>query len=151
MSLNRALKVSGGRFCDIFGVVRKLRRAISGAANLDDSQVKDPAKLAEVLRATIRRICDLEASAQPQVYEQEIVMGTLGATVDITHNLGGAVRWYVVDWTRTTAAGAVPIAGPRIARDVANCDANTIRLVSYTAGKAIIRCELAQIDASDGT
>lgn len=151
MSINRALKVSGGRFCDVFGVVRKLRRAVSGSANLDDSEVKDPTKLAEVLRTLIRRVCDLEGASLPQTFEQEIVVSTAGATVDIAHNLGGAVRWYVVDWTRTTAAGTVPAAGPSLARDVANCDANTIRLASYTAGKAIIRCELAQVDASDGT
>lgn len=127
------------RFFDILGNLKGSRRFVSGAANVQDEEVKDPVKLAEILRNLMRRISDAESSISPEAQEYELEVGTAGLLTSINHNLNCSVRYTVVFWTKTRSGG-YPTAGPALVAQETSTD-NTLDLRSYSAGRAIIRIE----------
>ncbi len=133
------------RFVGITGLFAKAKRFASGAASVQDEDVKDVKKLAEILRSTLRRLSELEAKSPPEAMEFEVATGGIaGAPVSFTinHNLGGPVRWWVTTWTRPVSGGAYPGTNFILVQD-ASSDANNLVLKSSTTGRAIIRVELA--------
>jgi len=132
------------RFFDVHGVVGKARRFVSGSASVQDEEVRNPAKLAEVLRGSLRRLAELEARVSSEGAEYEVEVSTGGSLHRIQHNLNGPVRFTVVYWTKPRATGAAyPTAGPSLAAHESST-ANTLVLRSTVAGRAIIRIESSQ-------
>lgn len=128
------------RFVGIAGTIAKVRRFVSGSASVQDEDVKDEKKLAEILRHTLLRVTELEARLPPEGVEFEVAVGNLGSTTSLFHNLGQPVRWWVTCWTRPVEQGAYPVTGPDLIQD-ASSDTTTLVLQSYTAGRAVIRIE----------
>lgn len=129
------------RFISKTGLVAKFRRFVSQASNVQESDVKDTTKLADLLRSVMRRVSDVEARLPPEAVEFEVDCPATG-TVSISHNFGTAVRWYVTTWTQTDNV-AYPEAGAELVQD-ATSSANTLVLRSYRAGRAVVRVEQSQ-------
>lgn len=130
------------KFVGITGLIARAKRFASGASSIQDEDVKDEKKLAEILRATLRRLSELEAKSAPEGVEFEVALVGAAGLVSLAHNLGGPVRWWVTVWTRPVDGGAYPPAAPILVQD-ASSDKDTLVLQSSTVGRAIIRIELA--------
>lgn len=129
------------RFVNLNGVYQKARRFLSGGSNVSEEEVKDPPKLAEILRGLSRRVTDVEALLPPEAIEFEVAVGASGSTTTIAHNLGGPVRWYVVDWLQRDGV-AYPASAPKLVQD-ASSTSDSLVLRSYATGRAIVRIEPA--------
>lgn len=129
------------RFFGIDGTLAKARRYVSGASNVQDEEVKDPVKLAEILRGLMKRITEAEAHIPPEGLEFEVEIPNIGAPFDLQHNFNGPVRYWVVYWT-ADRAGTAPSTAPILVVNPVSDD-NTLTLNSYNAGRAIIRVEPA--------
>lgn len=129
------------RFLDILGNLQKARRFVSGNANVQDEEVKDPVKLAEILRGILRRITDAEAAIPPEALEFEVEVSTAGALTTLCHNFHAPVRYWVTYWT-ALRDGTPAIAAPVLVSDITSDDDNLV-LKSYVAGRAIVRVEPA--------
>jgi hypothetical protein len=70
------------------------RRNVSRPLSLSNEDVKDPDKLAELLKQAYLRITDLEARIGPEPLEFETNVQN-GGTVRLAHNLNCPVRYYV--------------------------------------------------------
>lgn len=123
------------------GVLQRIRRFFSESASVREEDVKEPGKLAEVLRQLSRRLTAVEAAIPPEATEFEVTLGTGGALTTIAHHLNSAVRWYVTQWSQVGGT-AYPVKAPQLVQD-ASSDANSLVLRSYVAGKAIVRVEPA--------
>lgn len=123
------------RFVDLNGVLGKARRAFSGSDNLSESDVQDPRKLAELLRAAMRRIAALEANAQPDAVEFEID-ATMGSTSLLQHGFGCPVRYWVVSW--------VGSGGPQFYVNTSQTTSDVLALSTAVSGRAIVRVEASQ-------
>ncbi len=130
------------RFIGIDTLVQKARRFVSKPSTIQDEEVKDAAKLANILRATLQRLSDLEARVPGEGADFEVATNAIGDPVTLAHNLAGPVRWWVVGWTRPVALGSYPSTAPILVQD-ASSDANNLVLKSYTAGRAVVRVEPA--------
>ena len=133
------------RFIGIDLLVQSARRFVSKTFSVQDEEVKDAAKLANILRSTLQRLSDLEARVPAEGIEFEVATtGSFGTPVNISlaHNLNGPVRWWVTCWTRPVSQGVYPLAAPALVQD-ATSDANTLVLQSLNTGRAVIRVEPA--------
>ncbi len=128
------------RFVGITNLVNRTRRFVSGTASVQDEEVKDASKLANILRQTLQRLTDLEARVPKEATEFEVATLTGAATISLAHNYNGPVRWWVTAWTRPVSAGAYPTAAPILVQD-ASSDANTLVLQCSLAGRAVVRVE----------
>ncbi len=124
------------RFFNINGVLQKARRYVSGGSPVSPDDVKDAARLAEMLQDLQKRLTIAEARLPPEGVEFEVNVGTIGAQTVISHNLNSSVRWYVVAWAGTGTAGH------SLVQDTTS-DLQKLVLRSYVAGRAIVRVEPA--------
>lgn len=101
-----------------------------------EEQVQDPSRLARFLMTLLRDVATLKRRFIPTFIDfEDITVDATGLTrYRFSHNFGGRVRWYVIDW----AGGA----GPAMLFD-GTSDDNTLVLVSVSAGIASIRVEKA--------
>lgn len=124
---------------DIAGSVIKLDGRAAPPSVVTSKDVQDPEKLARQLQDVTRGLSALQLQHRSTFVDfEDKVCGTGGASsaIVLPHNLGGAVRWYVVDWQISGSAG-----GPILHRNAAASDENTLVLWSYKAGLATIRVE----------
>lgn len=136
------------RFVNAAGLICKSRRFVSGGGSVQDEEVKDPKKLAELIRQMQKRITELETLTPPEPIEFEVDVGYGGVVTELYHNFGSPVRWFVVGWSPIGGYGW-PVDGPRLVRSHASTS-NLLVLKSYTPGKAIIRVETAFTDVDLG-
>lgn len=136
------------KFVSLTGVLQKARRYVSAGGAVQEEEVKNSAKLAEIIRQLQRRVADIEAVTPPEPLEFEVNVGIGGAITTIAHGLRSAVRWYVVQWTQVGGA-AVPISAPQLVQD-SSSTSTVLALRSYVAGKAIVRVETAFADVDGG-
>lgn len=129
------------KFVDIYGVIAKARRFVSGAANVNEEEVKNPTKLAEILRGILARVTDIEANLPPPSIDFEIEVGAEGELAELHHNMNTNVRYYVVFWTKTRT-GSYPAAAPVLVADETSTD-NILVLRSSSEGRAVVRVEPA--------
>lgn len=130
------------RFFNINGILAKARRRLSSSASVQDADVTDPQKLAEILRSTLLRLSELEAKSPPEWVEFETATSTGGALIRLNHGFGSPVRWWATAWTRPVGGGAYPTTDHDLVQDALS-DTNTLVLRSYTAGRVVIRIEPA--------
>ncbi len=128
------------RFVGIDKAVQKSRRTPTKPSTVQDEEVKDAVKLANILRDTLQRLSDLEARTGREPLEVEVATGISGALVTISHNFSGPVRWWLTCWTRPVSQGAYPTTAPILVQD-ATSTADTLVLKSYVAGRAVLRIE----------
>jgi hypothetical protein len=136
------------KFINVNGVLQRARRFVSGGGQVQEDEVRDPQKLAEIIRQMQRRLSELESVTPPEGQEFEVNVGSGGALTSIAHNVGGPVRWSVVCWTQVGGT-AYPVAAPALVQDVTSTS-KTLVLRSYVAGKAIVRVESAFADVDPG-
>ncbi len=119
----------------------KARRSVEQSLSLGHAteEKQDPKALGEQLRQVMLRVNRLEASAPKEATEFEVVVSSLGATVELMHNYGGPVRWWVTGWMRISAS-IVPSSGPSLVESATSTN-DLLVLSSYVAGRAIIRVE----------
>lgn len=127
------------RFINVAGVVQRARRYVSRSGNVQDEDVKEPSKLAEVLRDILKRVTELEAHAPPEALEFEVDLGSIGAQTTLFHNFNSPIRWYVVTWCN---GASTPVVGHSLVQD-ASSTSRALVLRSYVAGRAIVRIEPA--------
>jgi hypothetical protein len=127
------------RFINRFGLLAKDRRSVAQATTFQEEEVKDAIKLTEIIRGLSRRIAELEIRATPDTVEFEVVVGSGGQSVHLTHNLNSQVRWYVVYWTRAPGASQ-PVKTMELVGQL-DSTKQVLHLKSYTAGRAVIRVE----------
>lgn len=127
------------RFVDVLGNLQKARRFVSGASNVQDEEVKDPSKLAEIVRHVFKRLSDLEVATPQEAIEFELEVGSIGQQVTVSHNMNTQVRYYPVFWTKTRA-GSYPTTAPILVAQETS-DNNNLVLASYVAGRVILRIE----------
>ncbi len=132
----------------VSGLFTKGRRFVSSSASVQEEEVKDPSKLAEIIRQALKRVSDLEAKSGAEGIEFEVAVGTGGATVSLPHGIMGPVRWWVTGWMQQSGV-AYPAAAPAIVQD-ASTTVGTLVLRSYVTGRAIVRVEPAQTDVDPG-
>lgn len=130
------------KFVGITGVIAKAKRFLSTSASVNENDVADKKKLAEILRTTLLRVSELEARMPPAGIEFEVATPSGGFQLRIAHNLNSPVRWWVTEWTRGVAQGAFPSTAPILIKS-SQSDSNNLILYSYTVGRAVIRVEPA--------
>lgn len=133
------------RWVDLYGRVGRSRRKVSKHASVSSEEVKDPTKLAEIIRLMSARISELEANQPPEAVEFEFeCTGSVGSPQDLklNHNFGCPVRWYVTSWHEPTAAGHVYPAIMEHATDGSNQD--TLQLEIHSTGRIVVRVERAE-------
>lgn len=101
------------RFINVNGVLARARRYVSRSGGVQDEEVRDPVKLAELIRQLQKRVTDLESVAAPEGIEFEVNCGELGESLSIAHNFGGPVRYYVTHWAVRDAVNEEPNNGFR--------------------------------------
>jgi hypothetical protein len=121
---------------DSSGNVRQLDRRPDLDETITPDNVTDPKALARLLTKFFRIVVLLQRMWTPGRldHQDRAVDGTGTTLYTFAHNLGGRVRWWVVDWTGS--------AGPQLVKDVATDD-NTLVLRSYVAGTVTVRIEAA--------
>ncbi len=102
-----------------------------------EEQVTDVKRLSRLLNELRKDVMAQKRRWQPDFIEHEDVAvdGTGTTKYRFPHKLGKRVRWWPTDWTGATA-------GARFVKH-ADSDADTLVLVSYTAGKLTLRIEVA--------
>jgi len=95
--------------------------------------VKDPERLARALNAIQVEVARNAAATAQEWVEFEDVSSSLGTNISIRHNLGGRVRWAVVQWEPTSANGYNPF------EQHADTDANNLVLSCNEDGTATVR------------
>ncbi len=128
------------RFIDVSGTLARARRFVSFSQNVSEDEVQQPNKLAEILRAVLRRMSELEARTPPEGIEFEVEVGTLGALTTMQHNLNSGVRFTIVYWTKVRAGTTYPTTAPILIADETS-DLNKLVVRSYVAGRAVVRIE----------
>lgn len=136
------------KFINVNGVLQRARRFVSSTSGVTDTDIKDEARLADLLRSLQRRVSSLEAQMPPEPLEFEVNVGESGAITSVAHNIGGPVRWFVVQWTQVGGT-AYPLSGPMLVQD-ATSTSRILALRSYVAGKAIVRVEPSFADVDPG-
>ena len=89
------------RFVNVRGILQKARRYVSYGGSVQEDEVKDPRKLAEVIRHLQKRVADVEVRTPPEGLEFEVDLGADGEQVRLAHNLKGPVRYYVTHWKQS--------------------------------------------------
>lgn len=132
----------GYLFVGISAAVARQRSSVSGETNVGDEDVKDPGKLAEILRSLAKRMAQTETLLPPEGVEFEVEVGTAGTVTTLQHNLRSHVRFSVVFWTKVRAGTTYPTAAPVLVADELSTS-TVLHLRSYVAGRAIVRVEPA--------
>ncbi len=135
------------RFFNTTGVLGTGRRSVSGSASVQEEEVKNTSKLAEVLRGLLRRLSEVEAKVgkEPTEYEVEV---TAGDTVTLTHGYNSPVRYWTVFWTRKRAIGSADPTTTSTFVALGTSDPNRLVLKAVGTGRAIIRVEPSQYGLS---
>jgi hypothetical protein len=116
----------------ITGKSRQLDGRAAPEEIVTESDVSDASKLAKLLTRIVRDLAALRARFYPRRTDFEDVAVGAGTTHRLPHNLGGRVRWWVVD-----QSGAAAITKN------ASTDANVLVLDSAVACRVTIRVEEA--------
>lgn len=83
------------RFFDVSGVLQKARRFVNGGTSIQDSELSKPDRMVSVLRELLTRTTNIEAKVPPDAVEFEVNLPGAGALINLQHNLGSPVRYYV--------------------------------------------------------
>ena len=102
----------------------------------------DPDDVVKTLRLVSVRINRLEASLAPEGTEFEVNVSSSGALVELRHNYGGPVRWWVTQWLGTSGVAA-PSSGHSLVEDSTTTQ-DILILRSYVVGRAVVRVEPTQ-------
>jgi hypothetical protein len=144
--------VSEVRFVSLVkSVLGKTRRSLTQSESTNvvnpdkDDAGASTADIVRTMRKLSQRIARLEAVAQAESTEFEVVVGTGGATSELYHGYGGPVRWWVTTWMQQPDLGASPTTAPILVRDTSSTGKILI-LQSYVAGRAVIRVEPSNYD-----
>jgi len=104
-----------------------------------EADVQEPAKLTRLLTRLLRDVAELKRLFVPKRIDfEDVLVGSAAATTTLQHNMGGRVRWWVVDWQPSVGG-----AGPALRRDAASTTSSTLVLFSGNTGTATIRVESA--------
>lgn len=123
------------------GTVRPLDRPAQPVEGLAEKDVRETSLLLKWLLNVLRRLAGLERRWSPRRVDFEGVRstGTTGAavTLELQHNIGGEVRWWVVD---VQSPGAITT--PFVYRINAG-DPNVLSLRCYYTATLTVRVEEA--------
>jgi hypothetical protein len=88
------------------GDVRQLDTRAGEPIVITSEDVKDDEKLARLLQDALRELAALRRRFAPRMIEFEDQAVTAGQALRVTHNFGGRVRYWPVDWRPTTPGDA---------------------------------------------
>lgn len=126
------------------GDVGRGRRWPSKQASVSSEEVKDPTKLAEIIRQLSARVSELEARTGPESVEfEKDVTGTTVSpqSLSLAHGFGGPVRWFVTYWR-----GGITVS-PAVAEQTTSTK-DRLDLNVYSTGRIVIRIEPSQFGLS---
>ncbi len=121
-------------------VVAKARRGVAQSLSIGKATEEDSGSIAERMRQVMLRVNKLEAASLQEAVEFEVVVSTAGAAVELMHNIGGPVRWYVTKWMRVDATSVAPVGGHSLVESSTSTN-ELLVLNSYVAGRAVVRVE----------
>ena len=125
-----------GRVVQFPNVVRQARGAAGQSIGISRKDIENPDKLVDVLNAIGRVVYSLTRFVDPPFVEFEDVDVPGGAAeVTLPHGLGGRVRWWVTDWTCTSAAT------PILRKLTSKTTNDVLVLLSNQVGTATIRVQ----------
>lgn len=124
---------------DAAGKVKPLERSIQPSEQITGEDAKDAVNVARAMMRILRDVAQLKRRWMPKRvdFEGVAVDKTGQKKFSLRHNLGGPVRWWVVDWETNEPLRPSP-ALIRVASDD-----TTLTLVSYAAGTVTLRIEEA--------
>lgn len=128
-------------------LVGRARRGITQASSVANTSANediaaDPADIAKTLRQVMLRVNKLEAASSPEGLEFEVQLPGNGGTIELQHNLGTQVRWYVTSWQSSLFARS-PFQAPLLTYDPTSTS-KLLVLRSYEPGRAVVRVEPTQ-------
>ncbi len=125
---------------DVSGKVTALGAKPSPDEVVTEVDVQDPPKLARLLARVLSEVAALKRRWAPRFvdFEDLLVTSTSTTKIQLQHNLNGRVRWWVVDYQISGAAG-----GPIIERNATDTTSSTLVLRSYKDARVTIRVEEA--------
>lgn len=120
--------------------VRQLDKPSAPDQQVTADDAADSQKLARLLTSILASLADIKRRFWPKRidYEDQVTTGTGGSpqTLPYEHGFGGRVRFWVVDWSGTTAA-------PILVRDSTLTTNDKLVLKSYEGGTFTLRVEEA--------
>lgn len=84
------------RFFNYLGQLIRNRQSVSGATNIQSTDIADPTRLTDVIRQTLARVVALEAKSSPEAVEFEC--DAIVADMSFAHGFNSPVRWWVTSW-----------------------------------------------------
>jgi hypothetical protein len=126
----------------VTSTIGKARRAVTQGLSIGTSKEASTVTMAEQMRQVMLRVNRMEAALPPEATEFEVNVGAAGALVELRHNTGGLVRWWVTQWIRQSSTVAT-VAGHSLVEDPSS-NLDTLFLKSYVTGRAVIRVEPTQ-------
>lgn len=121
---------------DKAGTIFPLDRRAEPEEQITEQQVQDPKRLARMLMTILRDVALLKRRWWPERidFEDTVVDATGTTKYRLPHQLGGRVRYWVVQWSGTTAP---------CLKQHADTTEDVLVLTSNVAGTATIRVEAA--------
>lgn len=96
-------------------------------------------KIDDVITSLSTRLARIESMVRDGVTAVEMTIDvSSGTTYTLTHNLGSAVRWYVVDWVGSSTSAGFDRSS--------TSDGNKLVLRANTTGRATVRIECSYGD-----
>lgn len=130
------------RYINLDGTLQKARRFVSGSTNIQQDEVKDPTRLAEVLRSVLKRLSDIEVTQPSEAMEFEVEVSPSAQCI-LNHNMHSGVRFYCVYWTHSSIPGSANPTNTFSAWADPSSTMDTLVLNCLTTGRAVIRVEPA--------
>lgn len=117
------------------GKVAQLDGRASAAEVVTEQDVQEPAKLSRLLVRLLTDVAALKRRFAPRRFDfEDVPVLAAGGTVQLQHNFGGRVRWWVVDCTSSTKAWL---------NAATTADTLVVNLTGTSDGTATIRVESA--------
>jgi hypothetical protein len=135
--MNKYVNINGDAFSG--------RRNVSRPTLVFDEDVRDPSRLADIIRKLSVRVSELEVKAPVAGVEFECDIDDdsgSGQNYSFEHNLKCPVRYYVVHWV-----GDGDTAAPSLMYQTESTS-TVLVLKSYSVGRVVLRIEPAQAGVS---
>lgn len=127
-----------------------LRRRVSRSSSITDADVKDAARLADIIRKMSDRITELESERTPDYVE--FVFDAAGSpasasTHEFHHGFTSPVRFWLT-WASEITDPTPALVNMALYKDTQTSTLDTLVLAAHFTGRAVVRVEKAQAGVS---
>ncbi len=129
-------------FINLTGTIKPANRPAVHGSTVGQDEIQEPERLAQVLTELMKRVRSLEGVQASNYTEFEVSLPASG-TVQIAHNFGCPVRYWVTSWK---SAGVVSVS-----MNESESTENVLVINSTVAGRATVRVEKATEPLTSGS